>query len=675
MLWYVLGEDVCTGEVTTCESVYNTKTCTEVDGNPEQCAAETKTCESVCERDNIDGYDSPCWCNQDFQGCDGNSCDYAISCSGTINCADFDNPVHCSVTRGCKWGPPAPTIPPAERSAVIQQYLVDQGVSTLVDLETTGSPQNRALTFLAANDTLRLEPPQGGIDTIEGYEFVTRYAFSVLFFSTLGPTAWLFDCNFLEPTSICFWYDILQYQDGSTELRGVFCDQTSGQPRALFLNRNELQGSLPAELGFVTTLTDVDFDHNDIGDSIPDTFQQMTNLTNLFVADNRLQGPIPAWIGNITNLKNINLSFNHMTGGLPLSLGTLENLEGLALDYNLFTSDLDVIESSDMPSLEQLYLENNQFTGALGDQFLKEMTNLKYLDISDNYIDGSIPPHLFTMPAVKVLDLHDNEFTAMPTFFNENNIMQLLALQKNQLKGFPVPTSINELKGLKHLDLSQNEFTGEIPATIGSMSNLTYLFLAQNDFEVNSIPSWIEGLTKLQELSLKSTQRTGPIPSFLGDLTSLILLDLDNNNLVGTIPASLGDLWVLRILLLNRNNLTSVIPDTFANLMSLKLMFLDANDSIEGNLGDLFCDNPNFAPRPPVLIASCDICNITPGCCALCCEGTTECNTGIYVPDLDPIWQNSYQRTEFTFGRDDYVDKNRTLDLDVDNSTMSEELP
>jgi hypothetical protein len=101
------------------------------------------------------------------------------------------------------------------------------------------------------------------------------------------------------------------------------------------------------------------------------------------------------------------------------------------------------------------------------------------------------------------------------------------------------------------------------------MQNLTYLFLAQNQFSQNNVPYWIEGLKQLEELSLKSTQRTGPIPDFLGDLKQLILLDLDDNSLMGTIPTKLGLLENLHILLLNRNNLTSTIPTTFSNLKSL----------------------------------------------------------------------------------------------------------
>jgi len=360
-------------------------------------------------------------------------------------------------------------------------------------------------------------------------------------------------------------------------------------------------------------------------------------------------------------LRNINLSHNLMTGRLPTSLGNLPNLEGLALDNNFLTNNFDgVFDSSIVPGLrklEQFYMENNQFTGSLDSNFMKEMTALTFLDISDNRVGGSIPSHLFELPNLLVLDLHDNDFSNLPTSFPENNKLGLLALQKCNFENRQIPSSISNLRALTHLDVSQNKFTGTMPTQLGGMQNLSYMFLAENDFTPGPIPTWMEGMSILEELSLKSTQRTGPIPDFLGNsLSKLILLDLDENKLTGTIPASLGSLEDLHILLLNRNNLTSTIPATFANLQSLKLIFLEANTAITGSLGDLFCNNPLFVLKP-VIVAGCDLCDVETKCCTLCCPEGVECNDGIHVPDLDPIWQLGYQRIFFTFRREDYFMK------------------
>ncbi|CAB9520421.1 serine threonine-protein kinase BRI1-like [Seminavis robusta] len=657
----------CTGDGGTCETVFSSVTCTEVGGNEESCLHATGTCENVCERANVAGYDSPCLCTKEFQGCTGAECDYEVSCGGTIDCADFDNAVHCSVSKGCKWDPSADPTDTVEASIFTvddyMTYLVNQGVSNEEDFLVSSSPQSMALQFIAVDDGLDLGVPNGDLDTTEGYEFITRYALAVLYYATLGPRQWSFELNFLQATPVCSWYSVLQYADSSTEVRGVVCSRNAtSNPTALYLTNQNARGSLPAELGFITSLVVIDLDNNRIAGPIPESYQNLSNLTNFFAQGNRLNGTFPAWILGLPNIKNINFSTNYLTGTVPVTAGDSQSLVGLAIDNNLLTGSIqDTFDTSvrvGMTDLEQFYIENNLFTGALGPNFMKDLTTLQYLDISDNDFTGSVEAHLFELSQLLVLDMHDNGFDTLPTEFPENNNLTLLALQKCSFSSQPIPPSISNLGGLKHLDLSQNALTGEIPSSIG-MTNLTYLFLAQNDFVANPIPSWIDDLTSLQELSLKSTQRTGTIPSFLGDLSDLVILDLDDNDLVGTIPHSLGNLGELHILLLNRNNLVSVIPDTFTSLSSLRLLYLDANELIQGDLDVLFCSNPDFEDKP-VIVASCDVCDLASSeCCAVCCQGTSECNTGFHVPDLDPIWQLGYNRVHFTFGREDFLDKDR----------------
>ena len=121
-----------------------------------------------------------------------------------------------------------------------------------------------------------------------------------------------------------------------------------------------------------------------------------------------------------------------------------------------------------------------------------------------------------------------------------NESVELLALHGNQLTG-EVSGLLPDLYKLTHLDVSSNKFTGW-HIDLGAMKSLSYLFLADNPFPAGAFPSFLSSLTNLQELSMKSTQRTGTIPSFLGSMTDLVLLDLDNNSLESTIPEELGSL-------------------------------------------------------------------------------------------------------------------------------------
>jgi Leucine-rich repeat (LRR) protein len=126
------------------------------------------------------------------------------------------------------------------------------------------------------------------------------------------------------------------------------------------------------------------------------------------------------------------------------------------------------------------------------------------------------------------------------------------------------------LNRLTHLDLSGNQLTGDIPLALDNLNELRYLFLSENDFSSGEIPTFVYTFDKLRELSLKSTQRTGPISKLVGLLEKLILLDLDNNSLTGPIPTEIGELRELQFLLLNRNELTEDVPVQLGSLDKLR---------------------------------------------------------------------------------------------------------
>ena len=55
-------------------------------------------------------------------------------------------------------------------------------------------------------------------------------------------------------------------------------------------------------------------------------------VSRILLPYNSLSGSIPAELGNITNLINLNLSNNSLTGGIPAELGNLTNLTSLHLE-------------------------------------------------------------------------------------------------------------------------------------------------------------------------------------------------------------------------------------------------------------------------------------------------------------------------------------------------------
>ncbi|KAK2378068.1 receptor protein 9DC3 [Trifolium repens] len=85
------------------------------------------------------------------------------------------------------------------------------------------------------------------------------------------------------------------------------------------------------------------------------------------------------------------------------------------------------------------------------------------------------------------------------------------------------------------IDLSRNNFEGEIPDVIGKLDALKGLNLSHNRL-TGHIPQSIGKLTNLESLDLSSNMLTGMIPAESTNLISLEVINFSNNHLVGEIP-------------------------------------------------------------------------------------------------------------------------------------------
>ncbi|XP_016712461.1 receptor-like protein 9DC3 [Gossypium hirsutum] len=85
------------------------------------------------------------------------------------------------------------------------------------------------------------------------------------------------------------------------------------------------------------------------------------------------------------------------------------------------------------------------------------------------------------------------------------------------------------------MDLSNNQFSGEILEDVGRLISLQMLNFSHNNF-TGPIPASFGNLVALESLDLSSNKFSGGIPSQMTNLTFLAVLNLSNNKLVGPIP-------------------------------------------------------------------------------------------------------------------------------------------
>ncbi len=231
---------------------------------------------------------------------------------------------------------------------------------------------------------------------------------------------------------------------------------TNGRVVELDFFFNNLNGSIPSELGNLTALTSLNLSINDLTGSIPSELGNLTALTNLNLSINLLTGSIPSELGNLTALTNVDLSLNDLTGSIPSELGNLTALTNLNLFFNLLTGSIP--------------------------QELGNLVNLRELNLSGNLLTGFIPSELGNLTALTNLDLSFNQFTGfIPSELGNLTALTSLNLSNNQLTG-SIPSELGNLTALTTLDLDNNQFTGSIPPELGNLTALTILNLDENQF-------------------------------------------------------------------------------------------------------------------------------------------------------------------------------------------------
>ncbi|GLT88528.1 hypothetical protein SLE2022_065490 [Rubroshorea leprosula] len=392
-----------------------------------------------------------------------------------------------------------------------------------------------------------------------------------------------------------------------------------GSLRAISLARNQFSGKLPGSLSSCSSLAAINLSSNQFSGSLPAEIWTMSGLRSLDLSGNLLQGEIPkGGFEALSNLRVINLSRNQLSGQLPDGIGSCLLLRSIDLGENLLSGYLP--ETMQKLSLcSYLNLSKNSFAGEVP-QWIGEMRSLETLDFSLNMFSGQVPDSIGNLNSLKVLNFSTNGLTGtlpesmgnsaglLALDFSQNSMtgdlpgwifrssMQQVSLADNRLSGdakVPISTvTVNSLQNIQALDLSGNDFSGEIPNGIGALSSLQHLNLSRNSL-FGRIPSSMGQLKILNVLDLSHNRLNGSIPVEIGGAYALKELWLESNFLEGNIPTSIEKCTLVTSLILSQNTLTGPIPVTLAKLTDLQDVDLSLN-RLSGTLPKQLANLPHL---------------------------------------------------------------------------------
>ncbi|XP_066397377.1 putative leucine-rich repeat receptor-like serine/threonine-protein kinase At2g24130 [Miscanthus floridulus] len=297
-----------------------------------------------------------------------------------------------------------------------------------------------------------------------------------------------------------------------------------------------------------TSLQEVEASAVGIGGQLPSRLGSLLpiNIWHLNLELNAIEGPIPESVGDVINMTWMNLSSNLLNGTIPTSLCRLKSLERLALSNNSLTGEIPARIGS-ATSLGVLDLSGNVLSGAIPSS-IGSLAELQYLFLQGNKLSGAIPPSLGRCTSLLVIDLSSNSLTGVVPDEIAGIAKMTLNLSRNQLGG-KLPTGLSSMQQVEKIDLSWNNFNGEILPGLGDCIALTVLDLSHNSL-------------------------AGGLPSKLGNLKYLESLDVSNNHLSGEIPVSLTNCYMLKYLNLSYNDFWGVVPTTgpFVNFSCLSYL-------------------------------------------------------------------------------------------------------
>jgi len=291
---------------------------------------------------------------------------------------------------------------------------------------------------------------------------------------------------------------------------------------------NNIEGMIPATLKNLCSLQSVYLAGNIIGGDVTDLIERLPNcsrnsLQKLILSATNITGTTLKSVLNLTALSILYLQENHLSGYVPVEIGTLKYLT-------------------------YLHFGGNSLSGVISETHFSGLTNLKSIDFSHNYLQVKvdsdwIPP--FDLDRAYLSSCHLGP--QIPNWLRWQKSISELEMSDAGLIGRIPDWFWTTFSNARHVELSYNQISGELPLSLEFMS--------------------------VEELFLQSNHLIGSIPELP---RSIVLLDISKNSLSGHLPSNFGAPY-LQVAVLFSNRITGIIPYLICQSPHLRVLDLSNN--------------------------------------------------------------------------------------------------
>lgn len=285
--------------------------------------------------------------------------------------------------------PSQPTINTSNETLALTNYLNEE-YGVYVKPNTSAS---------LAVEWLALEAILDNRDLVLTSKLAQRFALLTMDYALSATTA--------EPTSL----SVGTVNEDECSWNGVTCEDS--KVIGIKFGAMNLQGSLPTEIGMLSSLVHLDVSNNRVIGTIPEELYDLARLEKIFLYENNLSGTISSRIINLWDLSHYHLGQNKLTGTIPTTMRS--NSRGIykIRYFNVYNNEMTGTLEEGMRLRQMWYMDlgRNKFSGTLPS--LAEFVRLRHLHLDFNNFTGTVPSTVVTAGdgRIQTLTLNNNALT------------------------------------------------------------------------------------------------------------------------------------------------------------------------------------------------------------------------------------------------------------------------